>query len=850
MPQRSRRHWLLGCLAASSLAAPCPIAAATDESAVALEEIVVTARKREESLLDTPVAVTAFTGDALAKQHVDRLDGIATATPNVVFDAGGTFSGTSTSASVYIRGIGQIDFTPTTEPGVGIYLDGVYMSQAMGSVLELVDIERVEVLRGPQGTLFGRNTIGGAINVTTRQPDERLHGEARITTGAYDRIDVRASVNLPLTSTLYAKLAAASHNRDGFVSAPNAPASDELGDVNRDASRAALRFAPSERFEILASADYTRQREDGVPHVLVGTFEGVSLANIAALADPTSPSFLPPPAPLPAPSFIDLHNLLATTPIGVNGGIAGVTPGVVPNPLFGRPTIGSADTVDIDSDNLVNLSNHDLSSESDIWGLALTLSYDPGWAILKSITSYREAEVHSGIDNDTNEVVIGQIANDLESDQLSQELQLSGLVFNNRLNWVVGLYHLEEDALHVDDVHFSPVHLLSGARVDNRSTAAFAQVTFNLTPRLAVTGGLRYSDEEKKFIVPDTCYPLPAGPVTRFDGTTVSCMPLHTIIDPKFLNAGFLAFVNPPGRLCCLPISDAQGNVVALLPGLLPGTELLPRGTTEQSFNDLTPHASIAYRWTDDLMTYFSYSEGFKSGGFVQRVFPPRTAPPAFDPETAKVFEIGAKWSGFANRVRASAAAFHTEYDDLHVQINDGIAPITRNAAGAEIDGVELEVTALPAAGWLIQASVGYLDAGYSELDEREDFATDILAITLDSELVNAPEWTTSLAVEYGHRFRHGAEVVARVDWAYRSEMYKDALNFPQLRENGYHLVDLAVTYVSADNTWEISAFGKNVTDERYLVSGFANALSAGWALNILGRPAEWGLSFRYRFDR
>ncbi|MGH8248071.1 MAG: TonB-dependent receptor, partial [Gammaproteobacteria bacterium] len=308
-------------------------------------------------------------------------------------------------------------------------------------------------------------------------------------------------------------------------------------------------------------------------------------------------------------------------------------------------------------------------------------------------------------------------------------------------------------------------------------------------------------------------------------------------------------FPAPGARFCCLPISDADGNIVALIPGLIPGFELLPRGTTKESFSDWTPHASIVYRWTEVLMTYFSYSEGFKSGGFVQRVFPPRTAPPAFDPETAQVFEVGFKWSGFGNRVRASAAGFHTGYDDLHIQVNDGIAAVTRNAAAAEIDGFELELNAIPADGWLVLAGVGYLDPQYTELEADQNLVTDLLTLTLDSELVNAPEWSTSFGLQYVYDVpRFGGQLITRLDWSYRSEVFKDALNFPELRQDAYHLLDVAITYASADENWEVSIFGKNVTDEHYMVSGFANALTIGHAIATIGRPTEWGVSFAYHF--
>ncbi|MFO1375909.1 MAG: TonB-dependent receptor [Steroidobacteraceae bacterium] len=845
---------LVPLVAALGLGGPTDSVAEDNAGAsVALEEILVTARKREESLDDTPVSITAFTGEAIQRAHIDQLDAIATSTPNMIFDNSTGFSGSNSAAAVYIRGIGQIDFALTTEPGVGIYLDGVYIAQSIGSVLNLVDIERVEVLRGPQGTLFGRNTIGGAVSVTSKLPDEKLHGHVEVTGGRFNRIDVRGSLNVPLSDTLYAKVSAASFNRKGFLDAPNAPKGKHLGDVNQDAARLALRFKPNDTFEANLAFDYNRQRENGVPNVLVATYDGASLAAIGALANPTSPTYLPPPAPLPAPSFVDLHNIVATAPLGEQGGVLGM-PGVVPSPVFGQGTVTAANVVNVKHGHRANLSNLDLSSSTDLWALGLNMDWDLGWASLRSITSYRDSEAHTAYDLDTLPVVTGDLVDDFDVKQFSQEFQLTGDLWDGRVKWLAGLYHFKEKGLNLDDVEFTPVRVLSGAKINNGSDAGFAQLTFNATDKLAITGGIRYTHESKKFIVPDNCYPLPKGPATLFDGTQVTCAQLQTVIDPKFLNQGFLEFVNAPvfpapgGRVCCLPVSDAAGNIVALVPGLTPGFELLPRGTTKSKFNEVSPHVNVAYSWTEDLMTYASYSKGFKSGGFVQRVFPPKSEVPAFDPETAAVFEVGFKWTFLDRRVRLNASAFHTDYKNLQIQVNDGIAPVTRNAAAADIDGVEAELTAIPAGGWLFEAGVGYLKAEYTELEASQNFVTDLRNLTLDSKLVNAPKWSGKLALQYSHGLPSGSTLIGRANWSFVDDVAKDALNFPELMQKGYSLLDLYLTFVSSDRTWELGAFGKNVTNERYIVSGFANGLTQGRGAANLGRPAEWGVSFLYRF--
>ena len=182
-----------------------------------LEEVVITAQKREESLQDTPVAVSAFTAEAIESKGFEDISEVANFTPNLVFDTTSPVSGLSNGAVVFIRGIGNTDFSLTTDPGVGIYVDGIYVSRSAGGVLDVLDVERIEVLRGPQGTLFGRNTIGGAINITPRKPAETLQGRVDLTLGDLSRQDVRASIDVPVTDQLRTTFAMSVKSRDGYV---------------------------------------------------------------------------------------------------------------------------------------------------------------------------------------------------------------------------------------------------------------------------------------------------------------------------------------------------------------------------------------------------------------------------------------------------------------------------------------------------------------------------------------------------------------------------------------------------------------------------------------------------------
>ena len=233
-----------------------------------LDEIVVTARRREESLQDAPIAISAYTGQNLEYRGVTRLDQIEKFVPSLTLQNNPSFGGASNSAAIYLRGVGQKEFLPTTEPGVGLYVDGVYVARSVGAILDLIDIEQLEVLRGPQGTLFGRNTIGGAVSITTVKPaiGGELGGRLAGAYGTDDRINLKGALNIPLTSTMAARLSVAQFEQDGYVDRTDGV---DLGNDDTLTARAALAWEPSERLRIDASVDYTSDDENGPPLELI-----------------------------------------------------------------------------------------------------------------------------------------------------------------------------------------------------------------------------------------------------------------------------------------------------------------------------------------------------------------------------------------------------------------------------------------------------------------------------------------------------------------------------------------------------------------------------------------------------
>jgi len=474
-PANSKLQRVCGSLSVLAIALPALASAqATSSGATsaevgqgAIEDIVVTARRTEERLQDTPIAVTALTARALEARGLQNIAQINDFVPNLQFFSTANVSGSTSAATVFIRGIGQTDFAPTTEPGVGIYLDGVYIARSVGSVLDLADIERVEVLRGPQGTLFGKNTIGGAINVTTVKPNNTLGGRLEITGGRFNRIDAKGSINVPITETLFVRLTAASLNRDGY--ARRILATDTLGGKNTLAGRLSVLWAPSSTLEYRVDLDGSRIRGESAATTLLG----VNSINPGAPVIPILNSTLPPAQQYTFANY-------ATN-----------------DPYTTRGTGPNRDDV-------------------DVWGISGTGTWTLGDSVnLRSITAYRDLKSNFGRDADNSPLLVVHTLDRFDQWQFSQELQLTGKSLDDRLNWIIGAFYFKEKAVNVNQVPLAAAFgnalgiptaatgattIRSGGSVDNDNFAGFGQGTFKFTDQFSVTAGLRYSYEKKRFL--------------------------------------------------------------------------------------------------------------------------------------------------------------------------------------------------------------------------------------------------------------------------------------------------------------------------------------------------------------
>ncbi len=422
--------------------------------------------------------------------------------------------------------------------------------------------------------------------------------------------------------------------------------------------------------------------------------------------------------------------------------------------------------------------------------MSLTATLDVGSVTFKSITAYREFDSFFSLDNDHSPLKIVQFTSDFESKQFTQELQLLGKSFGDRLDWIVGVYYYDESAADVNPVDFSIGSLVVGGDLDVESSAVFAQATYSATEKLDLTAGIRYTDEEK-------------------------------IRNPN-------SFLTSPLVL----------GPTLILP---PGTYLVPPKAAKLKADAVTPLANVTYHWTSSLMTYFTFSKGFKGGGFTDRVSFPVPETPTFAPEKVKSYEVGLKADLISDKLRLNLAGYFVDYTDIQVLVATGIAPTTQNAAAGEVKGFEAEFQALLTPDFLISGGVGYIDAEYTEVDP---LATEI---TVQNKFPKTPEWSANLSAAYDFSIPNGGTLTPRIDWSYRDSVFNDALNEPLARQESFYLLNASLRFTSTAQKWSVTFSGKNITDEKYILNGKSNG-AQGIVTGIYARPAEWSLAFDYRF--
>ncbi len=761
-------RFMLAVLAASALT---PIGALAQESEApeANEErrfgpVVVTAQRREENLLDVPLSVSAFSGDVLADLGIQTLDEVGKISPNVTLEVS---RGTNNTLSAFIRGVGQQDPVSGFEAGVGIYVDDVYLNRPQGAVLEVYDVERIEVLRGPQGTLYGRNTIGGAVKYVTKRLSDEPSLKARAAYGSYGQKDVVASASLPLSDTFRVGGGLAYFTRDGFGS--NLITGEDNYNKDVAAYRLSAEWDVTSDFQIRVAGDYMNDESNARQgHRLI-------------------PDLAPP---------------------------------------FTFPVLGN------EYDTRAGLDIVEQNVEAKGGSIVAEYTINDNFT-LKNILAYREDESTSPIDFDSLPSADVDVPGKYANDQLSNELQLS--YSGDRLNGLVGAYYLDANSSTVFDVGlfttgellnlinnttaFTGFNAQTFGEVGTKTWSIFGDFTYDLTDQFSVALGGRYTEDERSSIVLRRNY---VGGFSEFFGG--SGIPIATT-------------------------SNFEGS---------------------ETFDDFSPRVSLTYKPVDDHTLYVTYSQGFKGGSFDPRglstaavdldqsgtVTPDEVqAFMLFEPEEVDSSEIGWKSNMFGGRLQQSIAGFFMDYKDVQIpgsvgvdSDNDGVfetfAGVTTNAGAATLWGVEYEGTAILAEAFFndsdlftASTSIGYISAEYDE------FITIIGGVPTDLAdqrvVQNTPEWTGSLRLSYDTPFnilqKEGRLTINQLT-SYRGD--SSQFEIPSvIDQEAYTLFDLGMRWQETGSRWGFTMNAKNLSDERYRVSGynFINPANGAPSLGLEG---------------
>ncbi len=718
------------------------------QSSARVDEVVVTARRRAESLQDVPVSVSAFSERRLQELQADDLSGIQYSVPNLYLD-----KGDASNAVIYIRGVGQNDSLAFADPGVGVYLDDVFIARTQAAFLQVFDVDRIEVLRGPQGTLYGRNTIGGAVKFVSAPAPKEWGGYIEVGAGDYGEALVQGRYGGPVTDTLRVKGAFTYERRDGY--SKNLFNGEDDGDQDTLAGRVTVDWTPTDKLEFVLNVDGKRD----------------------------SPSTSQSP--------------VRVTPI------TGFTNGQ----LLTLPALTNPYRPQTNANGLNDVSGY---------GVALTSRYKVNDHLtLESISAYRGFNFNLKLDTDGSPLPILDILLREDDDQYSQELRATGTF--GPVTGVAGFYYF-----HDNDNSFSgfddgaatifgfpvtafgfPSSELADTRQVTTSYAGFVDLTWAVTPKLSLTAGARYTNEDRR------------------SGRTFE----------NFFNPAVSVINNEP------PFGKGVG---------VPGAPI----SGEADFDAFTPKFSASYKVTPAVLAYVSYSEGFKSGGFDGRASSQFQFQP-FRPEFVDAYEGGLKTSWFDGRLVVNAAYFYNDYTDVQVT-SFGADPVTgvftslfTNAAAATIQGGEIEASAKPLPGLRVDASLGVLDAHY---DKFQILNGTTVTDASNRRLVNTPPVSASLALTYDRPLFGRLDGEAHVDANYRGETATEITDSPLLRQPEYVNLNAFLALRTSDNRWEARLGVKNLTDVAVRRQGFNLDAFPGVEVAFFNPPRTYDVRLIHRF--
>jgi len=858
-----------------------------------LEEIIVTAQKRSENIQSVPIAITAFTTEALQEKAVSDIHSLSNLTPNVNLDSGSPFSGDSSVLSASIRGIGQDDFAFNLDPGVGVYLDGVYLARTIGANQNLLDVDRIEILKGPQGTLFGRNTIGGAISIVTHTPGDVQKMTAMVTTGSFNRRDMAFTADIPISANLLSSISVSSQVRDGYQKVIPYPVTTEIGSVpyvvdkstdypkpayqtaeanggqNLQVIRGKLLWHASSAVDVTFAGDYSHQDQSAFPTTIVSvqtpasrgpfgqaaglpwagdTFPGPARGFMGALYNYciSTPAAFLNADPIFGPLFNTTNGLcgprgqglgLASggTALGGAGYVGGpvrYTPGgVAGNPSSAAPRLywNFANTQTGNIDT--TYATGPSFAKNTQYGLSGTVDWKLSDDLaFKSITGWRQIDWRVGVDLDGTPESIQEVSDHQFQRQVSQEFQLNGKAMDGRLNYVTGLYYFQESGFVHDYVPFGGALFIYDVANDV-NTKSYAGFA-HLDFKVNDSWGLTLGGRYSR---DDKEFEGGQSDLDAYSYKSAGC----------YHGSAATNYQPTAADLACLHafVTGPIGGPAGLVDFPDPSQPLryFPAGKQSQSYNIFTPTAGVQFHIDKDAMLYLSYSQGFKAGGWTTRLSNPIAdiSKAAFGPEKARTYELGLKSDMLNSHLRSNLALFYTNYTGIQLNIQVGASPVLQNAGNATLKGAELELQAVADNGLALNVTGGYIDAKYDVI-----LAPAFLGITTANALPKTPKTKYTIGPQYEASLANSGKLRFGVDYTHTAEMYNDALNTPDLKRAATTNVNAAIHYLSPGNKYELTVGGTNLSDDRYIAVGSTNG-AEGEHVATYSQPREWYLSVR-----
>jgi iron complex outermembrane receptor protein len=826
--------------AAMSLALATPAfaqdAAAEEETGIA--DIVVTAQFRDQKLQDTPLAITAIDSALLEARGQTNVADVAAQAPNVTLAPQGQQNGSGLIA--FIRGVGQTDFNFALEPGVGMYVDDVYIPTLTGSLLDLMDLERVEVLRGPQGTLAGRNSIGGAIKLFSVKPKGDGSGSVQATYGSFGRVDIRGVADFSIVpDRLAARVSGSAKSRNGYVTrldyALSHPGFDiptnsiggdkklgTLGGQSYVAGRLALRWTPNDAVEMNVAGDYSRERsEAGASVLLYGNHPGTNANGQPWLANSTG-------------GVIPLN--CRFVPNGVNScdTLTGYDRRYVSYSTFldRTPATTQAPFKPFALDPHMNLDNYGIYATVDVQ-LSDQLS-------LKTVSAWRQYVSDWSQDVDNTPLANQQLNQTLKNQQFSNEIRLNGKVLDDKLDFTVGGIWFKRDGTLTArvDLNYAGIDFIHGPDPTPASSKAlFANATLHATDAFNITAGIRNTWDKKSYVFfrrnPDLTVPGPL-PCAFFLGA---------------LTAGPTGIGNAPN---------------CLLLGL---NNVSPPAFKGKKFDW---RVAADYRISPAVMVYAQVATGYRSGGFNPRPFfgpsaGARNQIKSFNPETLTAYEVGFKTDLLDRRLRFNASAFYNDYKDIILTLSAcPTSPCLQpnNVGAAKVKGIELETTFKPVNGLTFDGAFSYLDFQYKSFSAPQSV---LGGITLDMITPYTPKQKWSFGVQYDMDDVLGGSLSTRFDGSYQSKIYTEALNYDSVivptraggplatltatnKIDSYFLGNGRVTWKSGEKDWALSLEVQNIFNKYYFTSLYEQYASPGTISGAPGLPRTWAVTVKRNF--